>query len=143
MFLIQAGTLHSVGAGFLILEVQQPSDVTFRLYDWGRVDENGETRELHSEQAVAAIHYDRFDLPRPRRTDVAGPTFKLKTLSMGAIIPADQLRVFVGHKSDETKLLAEGQEFILKYGDILVGEPSDGPISVAFGNCVLLSEPSK
>jgi len=141
MFLLEAGTLHSVGAGFLILEVQQPSDVTFRLYDWGREDENGETRELHSEQAAAAIHYHRFDLPRPRRNEVVGPSFKLKTLSMGTIIPADELRVFVGYKPEETKLLAEGQEFILKYGDILVGEPSDGPISVAFGNCVLLSEP--
>ena len=143
MFLIQAGTLHSVGAGFLLLEVQQPSDTTFRLYDWGRVDENGEERELHSEQAAAAIHYHRFDLPRARRNDVEGPTFKLKTLSMGSTIPAESLRVFVGHKPEETKLLVGGQEHILKYGDVLVGEASDGPISVASGNCVLVSEPAK
>ena len=141
MFLIQAGTLHSVGAGFLILEVQQPSDVTFRLYDWGREDENGESRELHSEQAAAAIHYHRFDLPRARRNDVAGPTFKLQRLSMGSSIPSDSLRVFVGHTAADARLLAGGQEFILKYGDILVGESSEGPISVASGNCVLVSEP--
>lgn len=142
MFLIQAGTLHAVGAGFLILEVQEPSDVTFRLYDWDRVDSNGETRELQSEQAAAAIHYDRFDLPRSRRKDVTGPSFHIQVSSMGAQFPEEQLRVFAGHTPEKTMLLAGDKEYSLEYGDIFVGELSDGPISIAAGNCLMLSEPT-
>ena len=141
MYLVEAGTLHSIGPGFLILEVQQPSDLTFRLYDWGRVDDSGESRELHVEQAAACIHYDRFDLPRPKRSEVVGPTFQMKIIKMGMSIEAFGLRVFVAH-SDDVRLLVGESELILKYGDVVVGEQSDGPISVASGTCTLLSEPA-
>jgi mannose-6-phosphate isomerase len=57
-FLIPAGAVHALGAGCLVYEVQQPSDVTYRLDDWGRVDASGCPRELHVEQAlsVVAVH---------------------------------------------------------------------------------------
>jgi len=141
MYLVEAGTLHSIGAGFLILEVQQPSDLTFRLYDWGRVGDSGESRELHVEQAAACIHYHRFDLPRPKRSEVVGPTFQMKIIKMGTSMEALGLRVFVAHSND-VRLLVGESEFILKYGDVMVGEQSDGPISVASGTCTLLSEPA-
>ena len=51
--LIPAGTVHALGAGVVVYEVQQPSDVTFRLDDWGRVDAQGRSRELHLEQGLA------------------------------------------------------------------------------------------
>jgi mannose-6-phosphate isomerase len=51
--LIPAGTVHALGAGVVVYEVQQPSDVTFRLDDWGRVDAQGRSRELHLEQSLA------------------------------------------------------------------------------------------
>lgn len=140
MYLIEAGTLHSVGAGFLMLEVQQPSDLTFRLCDWERVDETGEPRELHVEQATACIHYHRFDLPRPKRSEIVGPVFRMKIINMGTNIDASGLRVFVAH-SDDVRLLAGDSEIILHYGDVCVGEQGDGPISVASGTCALLSEP--
>ncbi len=139
MYLVEAGTLHSVGAGFLMLEVQQPSDVTFRLYDWGRKDDKGEERELMVEQATACVHYDRFDLPRPRKNEVEGPSFRMQMLGMGARVEPDQLRVFAAHKGD-VRLLAEGSEYELGYGDIVVAEVSDGPISVASGACAFISE---
>lgn len=50
--LIPAGTVHALGAGVVVYEVQQPSDVTFRLDDWGRVDAVGRPRELHLEQSL-------------------------------------------------------------------------------------------
>lgn len=56
---VPAGTVHAIGAGILLAEVQQSSDVTFRLYDWGRVDALGRPRELHIEQALACIDFDR------------------------------------------------------------------------------------
>ncbi len=52
MYYIPAGTVHAILGGNLIYEIQEPSDTTLRLYDWGRVDSNGNRRELHIEQSV-------------------------------------------------------------------------------------------
>jgi len=54
---IPAGTVHALGAGLVIAEVQQSSDTTFRLFDWGRVDADGQPRPLHIDQALGAIDY--------------------------------------------------------------------------------------
>jgi mannose-6-phosphate isomerase len=56
-FFLETGTVHAIGAGVLIAEIQQTSDVTYRLYDWDRVDANGKGRELHNDLAVEAINY--------------------------------------------------------------------------------------
>lgn len=56
-FYIPAGRIHSIGAGTLLLEVQQPSDVTYRIYDYKRLDLNGNQRELHTELALDAIDF--------------------------------------------------------------------------------------
>ena len=52
---VPSGTLHSIGKGIVILETQQSSDITFRLYDYDRVDHEGKKRELHLEQALAVM----------------------------------------------------------------------------------------
>jgi mannose-6-phosphate isomerase len=57
MFL-KAGTVHAVGGGVLIAEVQQTSDATFRLFDWNRRDAQGKSRELHVEQSIACINWN-------------------------------------------------------------------------------------
>ena len=56
---IPAGTVHALGAGLLVAEIQQASDCTFRLFDWNRVDKDGKPRALHVEQAVEVIDYVR------------------------------------------------------------------------------------
>ncbi len=56
---LPAGTVHAVGGGVLMAEIQQTSDATFRLFDWNRKDAQGKSRELHIEQAFAAIHWDQ------------------------------------------------------------------------------------
>lgn len=57
-FFLETGTVHAIGAGVLIAEIQQTSDITYRLYDWDRVDANGKSRELHTDLAVETINYD-------------------------------------------------------------------------------------
>ena len=52
MFFIEAGTVHAIGAGALIAEIQESSNITYRLYDYNRKDKNGNTRELHIEKAL-------------------------------------------------------------------------------------------
>jgi len=56
---IEAGTVHALGAGLVIAEIQQASDTTFRLFDWNRVDAAGNPRPLHVEQSLATIDFSR------------------------------------------------------------------------------------
>ncbi|UGS20522.1 type I phosphomannose isomerase catalytic subunit [Flavobacterium cyclinae] len=57
VFFLETGTIHAIGAGVVVAEIQQTSDVTYRIYDWDRVDINGNGRELHTELALDAINY--------------------------------------------------------------------------------------
>ncbi|HZL91946.1 MAG TPA: class I mannose-6-phosphate isomerase, partial [Pirellulaceae bacterium] len=54
---IPAGTVHALGAGLLVAEIQQASDTTYRLYDWNRVGPDGKPRQLHVEQSLEVIDY--------------------------------------------------------------------------------------
>jgi len=60
-FFINAGTIHAIGAGILLAEIQQTSDITYRVYDWERKDVNGNSRELHTDLAFDAINYKSKD----------------------------------------------------------------------------------
>ncbi len=57
LFFLPAGRIHSIGAGCFIAEIQQTSNITYRIYDFNRTDAQGNPRELHTEQAVGAIDY--------------------------------------------------------------------------------------
>lgn len=57
-FFIPAGRVHTIGKGLLLAEIQQSSDVTYRIYDFDRTDDQGNKRELHTEQALDALDYD-------------------------------------------------------------------------------------
>lgn len=57
LFFLPAGRVHSIGAGAFIAEIQQTSDITYRIYDFNRKGADGKTRELHTEQAKGAIDY--------------------------------------------------------------------------------------
>lgn len=54
---LPAGTAHAIGPGLIIAEIQTPSDTTYRVFDWNRVDKNGKARELHIAQALESIHF--------------------------------------------------------------------------------------
>lgn len=60
VFFIPAGRIHTIGKGLLLAEIQQSSDVTYRIYDFNRKDSNGNTRELHIDEALDAIDYDFY-----------------------------------------------------------------------------------
>ena len=68
-FYIPAGTVHAIGAGCLICEVQQTSNVTYRIYDYGRTDENGNPRELHVKKALDVLDYRRTEIADLKRRD--------------------------------------------------------------------------
>lgn len=60
-FFIEVGRVHAIGAGVMLAEIQQTSDITYRIYDWDRVGLDGKPRELHNNLALDAIN---FDMPR-------------------------------------------------------------------------------
>jgi mannose-6-phosphate isomerase len=68
---VPAGTVHALGSGLLVAEIQQASDTTFRLFDWNRVGPDGHPRELHIPQALDTIDYSRppVDPQKPSPTD--------------------------------------------------------------------------
>lgn len=61
VFFLPAGRVHAIGAGVFLAEIQESSDVTYRIYDYNRKDANGKTRELHIDQARDAINYEVLD----------------------------------------------------------------------------------
>lgn len=60
-YFIEAGRVHAIGAGVLLAEIQQTSDVTYRIYDWDRVDSKGNERELHNDIALDAFDFNMKD----------------------------------------------------------------------------------
>jgi mannose-6-phosphate isomerase len=60
VFFLPAGRVHTIGKGLLLAEIQQTSDITYRIYDFDRVDDKGQKRELHTEEALAAINYKHY-----------------------------------------------------------------------------------
>jgi len=66
-FYVPSGTIHAIGKGIMILEIQQSSDITYRVYDYDRTDDEGNKRELHLERAkqVTAVPHERTQSERP------------------------------------------------------------------------------
>ena len=74
-YFIEVGRIHAIGAGVLLAEIQQTSDITYRVYDWDRVDSEGNERELHNDIALEAFDFDMPDNFRVNYTkDSDSPT---------------------------------------------------------------------
>lgn len=70
VFFLETGMVHAIGAGLVIAEIQQTSDITYRLYDFDRVDAGGNQRELHVDLALDAINYDIVDTHKKYSTEL-------------------------------------------------------------------------
>jgi mannose-6-phosphate isomerase len=77
VFYIPAGRVHAIGAGVLLAEIQQTSDITYRIYDWDRKDADGNTRELHTDQALDAIDFNAYDDYKTKYREVHNQTSKI------------------------------------------------------------------
>lgn len=78
-FYLPAGRVHTIGAGLLLAEIQQSSDVTYRIYDFDRTDDKGNKRELHTEEALDALdykHYSQYKTPYERGLNKEIPLVK-------------------------------------------------------------------
>lgn len=71
---VPAGTVHAIGAGVMLYELQEYSDLTYRLYDYGRLTATGIPRELHIERSLDVIHYDASSRIKVQPVPLAGDT---------------------------------------------------------------------
>nr|WP_144907522.1 class I mannose-6-phosphate isomerase [Novosphingobium taihuense] len=122
-FYIPAGTVHAIGAGVSLIEIQQNSDITYRLYDYGR------PRELHLDKSVAVAKGEPHD-PSLRRHDVLA---KPGMLASGKYFTADCV---VGQPAPDVRAAYDGPCFVI---------PVDAPITVAsesvdVGQCALAAD---
>ncbi len=82
VFFLPAGRVHAIGKGIMLAEIQQASDITYRIYDWDRVDKNGNPRELHTDLALDVIDFKQYDsyksskpLAKNEDTELVGSDF--------------------------------------------------------------------
>ena len=120
--LIHSGVMHAIDAGNLILEIQQNSDTTYRVYDWGRVGLDGKPRQMHVEQSLRCVAANTAVRPTLVRADGAGARviaecaeFRITRheLSKGTVLPSPGgepriISVVEGNLADETQVLCKG-----------------------------------
>ena len=117
--LIPAGTIHALGAGVMVYEIQQPSDVTFRLDDWGRVDAQGRPRDMHIDQGFRVALPDMRPEPIAPIT-LAADTGKRQLLVACRYFAVERLRLPAGAMLD---LAATDSPQVLTVlsGDVRIG----------------------
>ena len=134
---LPSGTVHALGAGILVAEVQTPSDTTFRVFDFNRVDAStGKPRQLHVEQAMACIDFGASAGADQPRTHVAGPHSTVSRLVDCPYFRLEKVR------------FSEGVEQPVPYHDPVVWMMLEGraevrvagqpPVAVTRGDTVLL-----
>ena len=111
IYFIPAGLVHALGAGISVFEVQQPSDTTFRLYDWDRVGPDGHPREMQIEKALEAIDLS-LGVPVPAAA-IDNRFFSLALCKAGAAGRADSPRFVFGIESKAFSVVPAGEELIL------------------------------
>jgi mannose-6-phosphate isomerase len=88
LFFIPAGTVHALGKGVSVIEIQQPSDITYRIFDWNRVDDSGLPRELHIAEAVDAIHFEeesQYKIEYDEKFNTTSNLFRSEFFNINAI----------------------------------------------------------
>jgi mannose-6-phosphate isomerase len=125
---IPAGTVHSLGAGLLIAEVQTPSETTYRVFDWNRVDDTGRPRPLHIPEALESIHFD------------VTPD-KLPVTTVGRLVDCEYFRVDKRHQAPGGDLfLARGCLRVLIFitGGGMIAAAKTAPVEFKAGDCFLI-----
>lgn len=125
---LPAGTAHAIGGGLLIAEIQTPSDTTYRVYDWDRVDHAGQPRQLHIQEALESIHFD-----------VTADQLPVGTT--GRLVDCEYFKVDKGHRSKGNQLLlARGQMrtlVVLSGGGTIQAAQMDS-VDFTAGDCLVV-----
>lgn len=134
IFFIPAGRVHAIGKGILLAEIQQASDITYRIHDWGRVDKNGNPRELHTDLALEVINFKKpntfkFSKDKTKNIDVEivkSEFFTVNRLTFNKIIEKDynlldsfvvllciEGELFVNYGKNQKERLVRGETILI------------------------------
>ena len=126
---LPSGTVHAIGAGLMIAEIQQPSDTTYRVFDFNRVDDTGKSRKLHVEEALESIN---FNMPKD----------KLTVCSVGRLVESEFFCVDKGHQASRGETLLDGGMKIFMFltgsGKIVPADKSDELVHFDKGDTILV-----
>lgn len=122
-YFIPGGQVHAIGERSLLYEVQQSSNTTYRLYDWGRVDSEGKPRELHVEKGLSAINY-ALPVPEPQ-PEVDCPYFSFRQIAVCGSVEFEPQDDYVALFAAEGGVSVNGEE-------LAEGESALVPPGVAF-----------
>ncbi len=132
VFFLPAGRVHTIGKGLLLAEIQQTSDITYRIYDFDRVDDKGNKRELHTEEALAALDYKVYPDYKTKYTPqvnedvhlVTCPYFTTNVMDFTHGITKDysNLDSFVIHVcvAGAYTLICNGESYKVKMGECIL-----------------------
>ncbi|MEN2258367.1 mannose-6-phosphate isomerase, class I [Paraclostridium benzoelyticum] len=128
-FYVPSGTIHALCKGTLVLETQQNSDTTYRVYDYDRVDSNGNKRELHVDKSIAVTTVPHVE-NKPNYSIIENDNFKLTTFLSNEFFSVHKLDVFTEYSSTQNKpfelysvidgngkLVSNSNEYSLNKGD--------------------------
>ena len=151
VFYIPAGKIHAIGKGVLLAEIQQASDITYRLYDYNRKDTNGKLRPLHIQEAYQAIDYQNTDNepirlpPTPNKSTslVRSPYFITNILNFDKQVEKiyadmDSFVIYICLEGHAQLIYPKGEESISKGECILIPATIEDAVFVPHGNCKLL-----
>ncbi len=141
LYYVPAGTVHAIGAGILLAEVQQCSDTTYRLYDWGRLGLDGHPRELHLAESMACCNFAPADTLA--HSSLETPDFTINICNSEIItLPSKELYLlmFVGGESS-VKNSANIASYHYKIGatTILPASPASWTIDATNGTVLIIS----
>ena len=138
-YYLPSGTCHALGAGVLVAEVQTPSDITYRTYDWGRVaPATGQPRELHLDQAIECIDFDSpSPEPMQERSHVASVGTTVTRLVSCPSFVIEKVRMGEGQEQ-EIPYNEPVVWIVLEGGGLIEWEGSAEPLPLGRGDVLLL-----
>jgi len=120
VYFIPTGRIHAIGAGVLLAEIQQTSDITYRVYDWDRVDDEGNSRELHTELALDAIDYSsekQYSTNYATEVNKATPVVSCDYFTTNIVVVDGTVQVDNSMKDSFVIYMCVEGEACIKYGD--------------------------
>lgn len=148
-YFIEVGRVHAIGAGVLLAEIQQTSDITYRVYDWDRVDDKGNERELQNDLAMDAINFemnDDFRLAYSKEENVSNSMLSCPYFTTNFLSINRSLKIENNHDSfliyicveGEAKFISKGWIENIKKGETLLLPASIKTFEIASENAQFL-----
>ena len=133
VFYIPAGRVHTIGAGILLAEIQQTSDITYRIYDFDRKDNQGNLRELHTKDALDAITYEHLDTYKT--------TYQTKENESNEIVSSEYFetnKFVINKKIDRDYSSIDSFKILICYKGMATIESNNSIVEIKIGDAILV-----